>query len=75
MKEFQFEYSSFVNQTSALNVNTKEEELSLKLKNQSIEERNHLKVKSNKVKVNSREIKRRIAKELKWTTLRIISKS
>ena len=41
MKEFLFEYSSFVNQTSALNVNTKEEELPWKLKNQSIEERNH----------------------------------
>ena len=43
MKEFLFEYSPFVNQTSALNVNTKEEELPWKLKNQSIEERNHLK--------------------------------
>ena len=69
MKEIQFKYSPFVNQTSALNVNTTEEELSLKLKNQSIEEGNHLKSKSNKVKVKSREIKRRIDKELMWTTL------
>ena len=42
MKEIQFKYSPFVNQTSALNVNTTEEELPLKLKNQSIEEGNHL---------------------------------
>ena len=64
-----------MNQTSALNVNTKEEELLWNSKNQSSEERNHLNSKSKKVKVNSREIKRSIIQELKWTTLRIISKS
>ena len=46
MKEIQFKYSPFVNQTSALNVNTTEEELPLKLKNQSIEEGNQLMSKS-----------------------------
>ena len=64
-----------MNQTSALSVNTKEEELLWNSKNQSNEERNHLKSKSKKVKVNSREFKRSIIQELKRTTLRIISNS
>ena len=64
-----------MNQTSALSVNTKEEELLCNSKNQSNEERNHLKSKSKKVKVNSRENKRIVIQELKWTTLRNNSKS
>ena len=50
MKGIQFEYSSFVNQTSALNVSTTEEVLPFYLKNQSIEEGNHLKSSQTKSK-------------------------
>ena len=46
MKRIQFKHSSFVNHTSALNINTTEEELSFNLKNQSIADGLHLKSKS-----------------------------
>ena len=70
LKGIQFKYSSFVNQTSALNISTTEEVLPLYSKNQSIEEGNYLKsVKSSKVKVQSNEVKQRIDKDLAWTTL------
>ena len=57
VKDIQFKYSSFVNQTSALNVSTTDEVLPLYSKNQSIEEGNHLKSKSRKVKVKSNKVK------------------
>ena len=53
VKGFIIKYSSFVNQTSALNISITEEELSLHFKNQSIASGFHLsqiQVKSNKVK-------------------------
>ena len=52
MKEIQFKYSSFVNQTSALNISITEEELNLHLKNQSIASGFHLKSKSSQTKSN-----------------------
>ena len=50
VKRFLIYYSSFVNQISALNVNTTEEELPLHFKNQSIASEVHLNSKSRQVK-------------------------
>ena len=46
VKGFQIKYSSFVNQTSALNVNTTREALPLQFKDQLISSRFYLKSKS-----------------------------
>ena len=64
-----------MNQTSALNVNTKEEELLWNSKNQSSEERNHLKSSQTKSKSIQGKSNEELFKELKWTTLRNNSKS
>ena len=57
VKGFLIQYSSFVNQTSALNVNTTDEELPLHFKNQSIASDVHLKSKSRQVKVKPSQVK------------------
>ena len=57
VKEILIKYSSFLNQTSALNVSTTEEKLHLQFKNQLIASGFYLNSKSRQVKVKSSQVK------------------
>ena len=57
VKGIQIKYSSFVNQTSALNVSTTREELPLQFKDQLIANGFYLKSKLSQVKFKSNKIK------------------